>query len=120
METIIAVPKPTDFCNAVLDRWVSISRDPEWFESSINSLTGESTQREAMRLRDVVLMKREMVAKAFRRDARQIPQTTRIDLQQTTIIPQRPERPSTKALPVLWRVAPATSKSICFEFDVRN
>jgi hypothetical protein len=102
METIIAVPKPTDRASGVLDHWVRISRDPEWFENSVKSLTMESTQREAMRLRDVVIMKRELAAKGFRRYVRQVPRPDPTDVLHTTNIPQRPERPSTETLPVPW------------------
>jgi hypothetical protein len=99
METIIALPK----ANALLSRWVHISRDSDSFETSIKGLTSDATRLEAMRLRDLVLMKREMAPKKLHLTAKRLPQVGRLSTTgHSTLITPQPPTVSTERLPVLW------------------
>jgi hypothetical protein len=103
METIIAVPKAAA-PNGLLSRWVHISRDADSFEMSIKGLASRATRLEAMRLRDIVLMKREMAPKRLRLAAQRMPPGgfPRIAQSNPTKIGPPPRTVSTDKLPVLW------------------
>jgi hypothetical protein len=99
METIIALPKT----NALLSRWVHISRDSDSFETSIKGLTSDATRLEAMRLRDLVLMKREMAPKKLHLATKRLPQVGGLSTtEHPTLIRPQPPTVSTERLPVLW------------------
>jgi hypothetical protein len=122
METIIAVPKAAE-ANALLNRWVHISRDSDSFETSIKGLTSDSTRLEAMRLRDLVLMKREMAPRKLRLAAQRMQSAAampKIVQPHPTLIGPQPGTMSTEKLPVLWSTAETTPKLICFGFGAHS
>jgi hypothetical protein len=104
METIIAIPK-APATNALLSRWVHISRDSDSFEMSIRGLTSQATRLEAMRLRDLVLMKQETAPKKLRLAARRMPSAEgmpSVGESHPTKIGPPPRTMSTDKIPVLW------------------
>jgi hypothetical protein len=101
-EIVVAIPEIASTSQQSF-RWIQISRDSEAFSSIINSMMNCSTHRESMRLRDIVLMKKEMsrrrcpemfsspASSAFARVS-----------QCKTDITEKADEISTDPLPVVW------------------
>jgi hypothetical protein len=106
-DSIIAIQEPADSAETMLrqSQWLRLSLDHDFLEDRLRLVVNERTKSEALRLRDIALMKRELPTKRARRLIQSF-----LDLGSTgfqrqefkTVIPPAASELSTAELPRLW------------------
>jgi hypothetical protein len=105
-DSIIALPNDSDRGNlAVLQEWLSVTRDMDALNETIRSILNPATTRQVARLRDLHWMALERRPRQYQRMITALMDTEqRPSFLRSTVIKEPPKTPSVEAMPVLWNL----------------
>jgi hypothetical protein len=103
-DVIVALPEGETRRPSVMNLWINMTRDQENVRELIRWMLDPTTSGEAARLRDLHMIKAEQRPRSFAKVCSTFQQANRqgSTIGQTTISSERPQFPSTDALPAVW------------------